>query len=285
MLYDHYEIRIDRFFPDGLAVGSSVPTSGLYPDGGAARRAAVPGFHSPQNQGCKMLDVFKLICVWFGRLTVGVCAAGLTTPCFAETATPFVPYIHFEDIEPEDEDPLEALVQQAEALAKKTDIHEIVRIIVQFRCDLVAQGCAIPPLTHILADVRDYLGSEGLTIDDEVFDRLYTLFAQYENPYGCTGTARGFEVNLIKHKPHKKKKKEKEIHVSSKTAMGFLKFMGGALLCLVPIPIVQGAGASLAVIGVNDMVNAARDREKSEPESHLEESARIERQLEAKPAG
>lgn len=42
-------------------------------------------------------------------------------------------------------------------------------------------------------------------------------------------------------------------------AVGFVKFLGGALCCIVPIPAVQAVGGAIAAAGVIDMIEAAKD--------------------------
>lgn len=164
-------------------------------------------------------------------------------------------------------------LKQAHSLAEEHSLHEIIMKLVDLKWYLEAKGCEIPDFRAILEAVRIYLRERGVEIEDAEFEHLKELFQFYEDPFNALCDRE--PIKEIKHK--KKKHHHKEVRVSSKTAIGFLKFMGGALLCLIPIPIVQGAGASLAVLGVNDMMNAAREESKSE--DVLAENQRIERQL------
>jgi hypothetical protein len=206
-----------------------------------------------------MLDIHGFIRVWIGRFAACFCSISCVMAPLA--ASPFVCA--------DDDEPIANTVQLAQEMSEEQDLHELVRLIVQFRNDMVARGCVIPRLTALLEIYRSQLYEYGLNVDDEVFDQLWQEFAKYES---------GMPVHPMKHK-HKHKKEE--VKISGKTAVGFLKFLGGSLLCLVPVPIIQGAGASLAVIGINDMMNAARDeKQERKAEERLEENQRLNRQLE-----
>ena len=57
----------------------------------------------------------------------------------------------------------------------------------------------------------------------------------------------------------KKKGKKKEMKISDGFAIGFCKFLGGALLCIIPHPVTWGIGAGLAAAGAGDMLEHAND--------------------------
>lgn len=167
-------------------------------------------------------------------------------------------------------------LKQAHSLADEQILHEIILKLVELKWYLQSRGCEIPDFKGLLDAARSYLREQGVEIEDAEFNHLQELFEFYEDPFNAL-----CDHDTIKEIKHKKKRHKKDVRVSGKTAIGFLKFMGGALLCLIPVPIVQGAGASLAVLGVNDMMNAAR--EESKPEEPWVDNQRIARQVEQPP--
>jgi hypothetical protein len=205
-----------------------------------------------------MLGVFKLI----------IFCTFCFSSCFC-TATLNRPIVHLID-----DDPTEVTLAHAFSIKEEQDITEIVRLIIELREYLVSRGCYFPRLTAFLEHCRLQAYAKGIEIDYEVFDMLWEEFASYE-------AKEGFPPHQIKHKHHKHHKKEKEVKVSGRMAVGFLKFVGGSLLCLIPVPVIQGAGASLAVIGVNDMLNASRDESnQKEAEERIESNRRLDAALE-----
>jgi hypothetical protein len=205
-----------------------------------------------------MLGVFKLIFIF----------------CFCFSACFSVSALNRPIVTLVDDDPTEITLKQAFSIQEEQDMKELVRLIVELRHYLVCRGCYFPRPTAFLEYCRVQAYAEGVEIDDDVFDRLWEEFASYE-------VKEDFPAHQIKHKHHKHHKKEKEVKISGRMAVGFLKFVGGSLLCLIPVPVIQGAGASLAVIGVNDMLNASRDQSaEKEAEERIESNRRLDAALE-----
>jgi hypothetical protein len=173
-----------------------------------------------------------------------------------------------------DYDTTDICLQEASLMERSCDVQQLIQIVVQLRNILISQGCKFPSLQTILDSCRVLLNNEGIEIDEETFDALEQQFRDYEDD-------EGFLYKEIGHLHKKKKKKDKEIKINSKTALGFVKFIGGTLLCFVPVPIIQSAGVSLVVVGVSEMVDGARDQaDKKEWEDRLEANRRTEKALE-----
>ncbi len=192
-----------------------------------------------------MLDLFVSVRFWFLRTVTCVLLASLIimTPLFSldSRRTLFTDDAN--------------LIRHyfVPALEQETEISKMVDLMVKLRNHLISQGLRFPHLNDILTHYRDLLKEDGVFIDDAEFDRLQEEFKKYyEDSNDCPS------IIQAKHK-HKHKKDKKEVKIGSKTAVGFLKFCAGSLLCLVPVPVIQGAGATLAVIGLNDMVDGQRE--------------------------
>lgn len=170
-------------------------------------------------------------------------------------------------------DPATWMQRHADEIAEEMDTQELVQLIITLRNYVVSQGCEIPNLTVFLEHCRASLSNQGFFINDEVFDALEREIKALD---------RGDSFDQVRHHHHSKKKKNKEIRINSKTAVGFLKFVAGGLLCLVPIPVVQGVGVGLAVLGVSEMADAAREQADAEPVRSDDANQRINRELEFK---
>jgi hypothetical protein len=133
------------------------------------------------------------------------------------------------------------VIYTASLMANETDLKQLAHLVVDVRDLLSAQGHELPILKPFLTHCRALACDYGVFINDDEFDALKREFDNYEQ-------ADPFSRNL-------KKVEQDSITLSSKAAIGLLKFMGGSLLCLVPMPIAQGVGASLAILGINDMLN------------------------------
>lgn len=165
------------------------------------------------------------------------------------------------------------LQRHADRISQNLDTQELIQLIVELRNYLLMQNCEIPDLTAFLDACRVSLRDDDFYISDEIFEALKREIKALD---------RGDSFSQVRHRSKDKKKKGKELKVNSKTAVGFLKFVAGGLLCLVPIPLVQGAGVGLAVLGVSEMADGAREQA-DERDKH-NENQRINRELEFKHA-
>ena len=202
-----------------------------------------------------MLDVLKLIFICLG--------------CFSSCV--WLTADHRPAMQWVDNDTTTICQQQAEEIKSSGQIEELVHLIIDMRSFLIAQGCYFPPIDRFLDDCRSLARQYGLHISDAEFDQLKAEFQHYDTdvPY-----------KEIKHK-HKHHKKHKEVKVSSRTAMGFLKFVGGALLCIVPIAPIQAAGATLAVVGISEMIDEARTQsDNRDIQERLDANRRVDRDME-----
>jgi len=156
----------------------------------------------------------------------------------------------------------------AKKIEQEIDLHELVQLVTSLRNYVIMQGCEIPDLMPFLDHCRSCLSNQGFFIDNATFDALKREIRALEH---------STQIDFIKHKHHKPKKNKKELKMNSKTAVGFLKFVAGTLLCLVPVPMIQGAGIGLAVLGVSEMADGAR--EQADEKDRQEENQRLNRHL------
>lgn len=151
-----------------------------------------------------------------------------------------------------------------ENVDEETDVHEIIHFIVSWRLSLSRQGYQIPSVRDFVFLCQQYLQSHGILLSQEereyILDSLERAESFQEPEYFSLLKNSSAEFYLIKkHKHLHKHKNKNETHLSSKMICGFLKFLAGSLCCIVPVPAIQGAGAALAVQGVSEMVDAARE--------------------------
>lgn len=188
-----------------------------------------------------MLGLRQFICFWFVHAFL---CTGLIN---AHVRIPQVPYVHRAD-----NSVLHEFLDLKDRMINETDLNAMVDHLKQLKILCETRNLEFPNLTVFLTSIRESLAQGSLEIDDATFDWLYDEFWAFED-------SDGFYWDPIKHKHRHKKHKSDEVRVSTKTALGFLKFMGGTLMCIIPFPLVQGAGAALAVVGISDMVDGCKD--------------------------
>jgi hypothetical protein len=196
--------------------------------------------------------------VWIMRFATGVCVISSAISPLQANQTFFASNC----------DPSTWLQKHAALIEEEGDLSELVLLICMMRNYVVSQGCEIPDLRGFLGDCRTALSNQGFFIDEATFRALEREIRVLDEE---------IRIDPTRHRHRKDKKKDKELKINSKTAVGFLKFVAGSLLCIVPIPLVQGAGLGLAVLGVSEMADGAR--EQSDERDKQEQNQRINRQL------
>jgi len=112
----------------------------------------------------------------------------------------------------------------------------------------------------------------------------------YKREQSISGTSFNFasidfsqlDSQLCKHKhKHKERgKNNKEFKMGSKGAFGFLKALGGGLICILPFPGAQAVGGALIVDGIKDMLEDVREiGEENERLQKLDEARRQEAEM------
>lgn len=205
-----------------------------------------------------MLDLHNSVRVWIVHFAGTIC---MTAIAMSNSHLQAQEVVTAERCNPE-----AWLAERAERIEAEMDPQELVNLLVGLRQQLVYEGCQIPDLRAFLAHCRTYLSNHGFFIKDEVFEALEAEFEAF-----------GESDSFLKTKHRSKKKKDKEIRVNAKTAVGFLKFVAGGLLCLVPVPVVQGLGVGLAVLGVSEMADGAR--EQADASEINQDNQRLNREL------
>ena len=203
-----------------------------------------------------MLDLPNSVRLWIMHFAGSLCLTSMAVSTLSASQTQLA-----NDCTPDN-----WLQKNADQIRACSDAQDLVQLIIEMRNYLISQNCEIPNLTAFLERCRVSLSNQGFLIEDAVFDALKREIRALERD------------DAFDQVRHHKKKKNKELKVSSKVAVGFLKFVAGGLLCLVPIPLVQGAGVGLAVLGVSEMADGAR--EQADQREKYDENQRINRELE-----
>ena len=173
-----------------------------------------------------------------------------------------------------------------DSLDEDVEIGEVVDFLISFKASMEAKGFSCPSLLDILYHTKEYVESQGIEVDSDLFEEIVDEVIKRETPYQPSSyqnlifkdSKPTFE--LVKKKHHHKDKKDKEFKMKSKGIFGFLKCVGGALIFIVPIPGAQAVGSGLVLMGINDMVDSALEQgEENERLQRLDDQRRIERQL------
>ena len=152
------------------------------------------------------------------------------------------------------------------SLDENTSIEEVIDFLVSFKASLQAKGYEVPPLTEMCLRLRDGLIDKGIEIDDDTIERIYNEIAKREN---ILIKPSSFYFAINKHSKFKifqtkKHSKKKGFEFSDGFAIGFVKSLGGALLCIIPHPITIAIGSGLVLSGVDDMIEHAGESPRKE---------------------
>lgn len=165
----------------------------------------------------------------------------------------------------------EEFVSYIDELDDSMALEEIAKIIINFRQCLIDSGCICPSLCELAIECRDALESSGFHMEESEFDKIFDIFERLEirqvtiNKINFGRSDSDFNKHKHKHKDHKHKHKKKEVKMSGRMAVGFCKFLAGALCCVIPSAISQGAGIALMISGVTDMTKDILEPQQEAP--------------------
>jgi hypothetical protein len=167
------------------------------------------------------------------------------------------------------------------AIDEESPLEDVVASLIDLRNSLLEQGYSCPSLTDLCLRVYNYLSAQGIEIDLVQFQGLYEEIERQE----CATTLKmsgnlglGYQIQLVKH-PKSDKKEKKKAQLNSKTVCGLVKCLAGGLLCIIPVPAVQIAGAGLVMTGVNDCIDGSREQgDENERQQQMDEQRRRENQ-------
>ncbi len=153
------------------------------------------------------------------------------------------------------------------SLDDQTSVEEVVDFLVSLKSALEAKGYRVPPLTELCLNVREYLLENGVEIEDADIEEIYNEFLKREgrlvkeNMF-LPALNQSLQHRLVEIKKIKKEKKRespaplkpREPLISDGIKKGFMKTIGGALLCIIPHPVAWGVGGVLMADGVREMI-------------------------------
>lgn len=147
-----------------------------------------------------------------------------------------------------------------DSLSDNVSIPEMVDFLVSLRLGLEAKGYSVPSLEELSLKMKYYLIESGIQINEEDFQVIYDEIKSREGFFYqdlirfSLNDLSNAEIVLIKNKKEKAK-----LEMSDEFAIGFVKALGGALLCIIPHPVTWAIGSVLVADGIVDMVAHAED--------------------------
>lgn len=151
------------------------------------------------------------------------------------------------------------------SLDETASIQETVDFLFSLQTSLESMHYFPPSLSELCIKMREYLNVRDVEINETIFEKIYSEISLRES--GAIVPANNFDTArfiLIK------KSKEEGIEVSDGFAIGFMKALGGALLCVIPHPATIAVGGALVADGIKDMVQHAGDASNNiSPEDRL----------------
>jgi hypothetical protein len=125
------------------------------------------------------------------------------------------------------------------------------------------------------------LSEQCIEVDLFQFRRVYEEIELREHASHLKNSdnlSKGYQFEFIKNSKSDKKEKKK-VKLNGKTVFGLVKCLAGGLLCIIPVPAVQVAGAVLVMTGVNDCIDGAREQgDENERQQQMDEERRRENQ-------
>jgi hypothetical protein len=210
-----------------------------------------------------------------------LCALGmLTAPlhCSSFWENDPKPIKHFEQ---------EWVKRYFECLDEDTEIGEVVDFLVSVRESWLARGYECPSLLDLAIRLKEELDNEGIEIDEDDIQEIYEEIYRRERlitPTSFRFAPANYSKPILELCKHKHKHKDKEVKMKSKGVFGFLKALGGGLICILPFPGAQAVGGALIVDGIKDMIEDARETgDENERLQKMDEQRRQEAQLEQSP--
>lgn len=172
-------------------------------------------------------------------------------------------------------------------LDENTEIGEVVDFLISVKESWIARGYDCPCVFELAIRLKKELEDEGIEVDEEAIQEIYEEIYRREQvivpaSFRLTSIESKsiFELCKRKHNSRKKDKGDKEFKMKSKGVFGFLKALGGGLICVLPFPGAQAIGGALIVDGIKDMIEDAREiGDENEHLQKLDELRRQERQM------
>jgi|GEM_PF-3216607 len=164
-----------------------------------------------------------------------------------------------------------------------TEIGEVVDFLVTVRESWLARGYDCPSLLVLAIRLKEEIEAQGIEVEEiqEIYEEIYRR-EQAITPTSFRIAPNIFSnpvFELCKHKSKQKDKHDKEFKMKSKGVFGFLKALGGGLICILPFPGAQAVGGALIVDGIKDMIEDAREiGDENERLQKLDELSRQEAQ-------
>lgn len=150
---------------------------------------------------------------------------------------------------------------------ERTSIEEMIDFLVSLRIVLQAKGYQMPSLAELCLTMRSYLIEKNIEIDENNIERIYNEILKREDSivnhsssFQLANKSSKFKIIKVK----RKKKTDNELKMSDEFAKGFVKALGGALLCIIPHPVTWGIGAALVADGIKDMLEHVGDAPREE---------------------
>lgn len=133
---------------------------------------------------------------------------------------------------------------------KNASVDEEIEMLFSLKTDWESLGYEMPALSQICLQLKEDLLRSGIVVDEGVVQAVLDRILEKE-------ASRTGDSNSAKHLTPKPRKKEVEF--SDEFAVGFVKALGGALLCIIPHPVTWGIGGALVADGVAQMANHSGD--------------------------
>lgn len=143
-------------------------------------------------------------------------------------------------------------------------VDEAIDFLFYLRSDFETKGYEMPLLSDLCLELKNHFVNENIQNIHDKIEIIYEKILQKEDAFSIAAALNKnpqFEILKVKKS---KKKHRLEADFSDEFIFGFIKAIGGALICVIPHPVAWTVGGGLVVNGVSDMVNYAGDDQKND---------------------
>jgi hypothetical protein len=134
--------------------------------------------------------------------------------------------------------------------SNKATLQEMVIALEFLRTSLEREGYNPPSLSELSLHCRSFIEDYGIEFSEEQFQQVFSkIFDREQVPYHLQSFKGLPVIELVKRKGH-----IDDSELTDGFAIGFCKFLAGALCCIIPDTTVRSFGVMLMGDGIKDMI-------------------------------
>lgn len=145
-------------------------------------------------------------------------------------------------------------IQSIDKIEEGISVRQVARYLVEMRNNIIHQGHNPPLVSNLCKQLAKSLSNDGCAPPRLFFQALMREIRTYERSFA----GKNFALSrAVCNSQLTETKKENEVKVSGKTALGFCLVLAGSLVCV--IPGAQGVGGAVIAAGGTMIIDGLND--------------------------